>query len=780
MKKGLIGAVKYSILLGAVILAIFFIAMPGFADTPSADVGPKLWENFSSVSSGGQYAPIINYGFQVNVSNSTSTTIPGTYNNVSNCTFATNLTTGTVVAQNFTKLNSSFFTTFTNNSDGIWWINFTQEQIAGAGNYVYYWGCNLTNASTQYTDWNYTQNITYSIIQNTTTSSWMNLTIDDTEANATQTYSFNTANTTGNYTSAAFPEQTITFTLYRDTTNTIGTKNGENETDIWGVGQTYYDYNTSGNVNYSSAAKHYHINITQNTSTADLINMTLGKSTSGTQANYSATYAPENINVTGNYTGTDFTENTITFTLIRNLVSVGASNPISDTAKLGAGSWNYTYYTAGNTNFSATTLHYNATISQNTSVYPQITNATLINKTHTVTWFWANVTTDLEFPTYNADTSWCGVSVDNATNVSLTNATGNWYANLSGPYADGPHNLTYYCNNTNTNYTVNTNHTGPFNLTFGATIPVLSGGAASGYTTSLTATISLTTNEDATCRYSTSANTAYGTMSSALTTTSGRSHSWTVSASAYATYNYYIRCNDTYGTLNIVDYPINFTKSAETSTTSGGSSGVAVEQTVEITSILAGETKTMTFTDDDLDIPKVDITAKNDMFNVALKITKLDTLPSNLDAPAGVVYKYLNFAQTRMEEEDIDNVKIRFRVTKSWIEFNEIDPSTIVMKRWNDDKWNRLSTKSVSDDSTYYTYEATTSGFSYFIIEGTQYASDEEPTITETIEEIVESDNTWLWIIVILVIIGVAGYYYHENFYKKKTPWKSLHKKWRR
>ena len=71
--------------------------------------------------------------------------------------------------------------------------------------------------------------------------------------------------------------------------------------------------------------------------------------------------------------------------------------------------------------------------------------------------------------------------------------------------------------------------------------------------------LSLSTNENATCRYATSANTPYDSMSHPFSTTGGTSHSTTVSGlSNGLSYTFYVRCQDGSGNPNTDDYPISF------------------------------------------------------------------------------------------------------------------------------------------------------------------------------------------------------------------------------
>ena len=105
-----------------------------------------------------------------------------------------------------------------------------------------------------------------------------------------------------------------------------------------------------------------------------------------------------------------------------------------------------------------------------------------------------------------------------------------------------------------------------------STPPVRSSGLPSGSLPSTTTqtTLTLLTNENATCKYSTTAGTAYASMSATFSTTGSTSHSTSVSGLTSGTsYTYYVRCNDADGNTNTDDYPISF---AVSSTSTAGSS----------------------------------------------------------------------------------------------------------------------------------------------------------------------------------------------------------------
>ena len=108
-----------------------------------------------------------------------------------------------------------------------------------------------------------------------------------------------------------------------------------------------------------------------------------------------------------------------------------------------------------------------------------------------------------------------------------------------------------------------------------STAPVRSAGSPSGIQSSGTTqvTMSLTTDENSTCKYSKTASTTYSSMTNIFSTTASTSHSSIISVSNGNSYNYYVRCTD--GTnINSDDYTISFSvASPSTSSSSGGGGG---------------------------------------------------------------------------------------------------------------------------------------------------------------------------------------------------------------
>jgi hypothetical protein len=98
-----------------------------------------------------------------------------------------------------------------------------------------------------------------------------------------------------------------------------------------------------------------------------------------------------------------------------------------------------------------------------------------------------------------------------------------------------------------------------------ATPPVRTNGLPTGVLAAGTpqATLGLTTNEAATCRYSPTAGVAYASMANAFTTTGATNHSTTVTGlSSGTSYVYYVKCRDAALNANTDDFPIAFSVAA--------------------------------------------------------------------------------------------------------------------------------------------------------------------------------------------------------------------------
>ena len=115
--------------------------------------------------------------------------------------------------------------------------------------------------------------------------------------------------------------------------------------------------------------------------------------------------------------------------------------------------------------------------------------------------------------------------------------------------------------------------------------------------------------------------------------------------------------------------------------------------------------------------------------------------------PEGIVYKSFNVWVGNGgygNSENILNATINFKVEKSWIQENNVDPSSIVLYKYDDEKkeWVKLPVNLANEDDQSLHFTANVPGYSSFVITGTK--GERNTTATEPAQTVVssnESDN---------------------------------------
>jgi hypothetical protein len=117
---------------------------------------------------------------------------------------------------------------------------------------------------------------------------------------------------------------------------------------------------------------------------------------------------------------------------------------------------------------------------------------------------------------------------------------------------------------------------------------------------------------------------------------------------------------------------------------------------------------------------------------------------------SGEVYNYFNIT-TSLNASIIKNASLSFDVPKSWISANNINTSTIKMKRYKD-SWAELNTVKLSEDSAKIYFKADTPGFSFFAITAEKNAVPPQQEEEKT-PWIVMTKKSWMILGVILGLV---------------------------
>ena len=725
-----------------------------------------------------QYNQNLNYGFQINITNITGSTV--TIYDVGNATWQFGKPDSAYY--NYTAANISLWTTFTNNTGGIWWINLTQEQLGSAGNY------NITIYANNTEDvWNSSSTYDFVIAKASPVTVQY---FYPSPATYGLEYMINDNITIPNGTDT-FPEfiTYINDTIYSNSSGLVAYYRFNNDTlpqdfiiDSSGNRNhgTLNDMNTTGNstsgwmpepppicrfgdcMNFDGVDDRVIINDADSLDVTQAITITAWmyqKGSLGGSGTYPTILIKENAywfsyDATNEgkivfwiYNGTDWSDGVTTgsnstqlkdkwsfvaatFDTATNTISSYEDGVLTDTATAHGD----IAISASNVDLGGSTYGYfNGTI-DDLRIYNRALTASDIwmlyemgNGTYALSAGAYNVTTNT---TGNANYSAVSDSDIFTVNKATTNVT---------LFLNGTEGNASYARHTPANITVTVN-------------------------TSYTAVVNLTTN------FTSTYNTFGNSPLENITTLSYSAGGYNITGFFEGDANF-TSDSETYW-LNITSPPTTTTtttqpySSGPSSPTASATPGKVV---VYIPSIAAASKARVTIEEtEEVDFTEINIQVINKVNSVYITIRKLDEKPTEIIQVPGEVYHYITIVKENIEDEDISTATMKFKVEKSWITDNNIDSATVTLNRFAAGKWNKLDTTKVNEDDDYIYYEAVTPGFSYFAIDGeiagtvtttvpatTTTIGPAATTTTAPIEPPELATETYIYIIVGIIIVAV-------------------------
>lgn len=182
-------------------------------------------------------------------------------------------------------------------------------------------------------------------------------------------------------------------------------------------------------------------------------------------------------------------------------------------------------------------------------------------------------------------------------------------------------------------------------------------------------------------------------------------------------------------------------KSSTNYVPSSGSSGVTGIDSAQ-KRVTAGTQTSFSFNNPVSGVLGLSFTSRQYSGNIIARIEVLGE-GSSIEVPEGEIYQQMNIlvGNERFESEsNINGAAINFRVSKSWVEENNIDVSTIMINRFHDEKWNALPTEMTGEDEEYYYFTAETPGFSRYAVTGNKIGTGNTQG-TEIITPAKEKEN---------------------------------------
>ena len=178
------------------------------------------------------------------------------------------------------------------------------------------------------------------------------------------------------------------------------------------------------------------------------------------------------------------------------------------------------------------------------------------------------------------------------------------------------------------------------------------------------------------------------------------------------------------------------------SVSQGQSSDIVESVSTSMIRVTDGSEVEYEFSDSSTPVLGISFNAKSDEGLVVAKVQVLSESPGGIDSPTGTSYQLMNIdvgSKGTISKDSADNILIDFKVSKEWIEENNIDISTIRMTRYHDGQWQDLPTSYVSEDDEFVYFKAQTPGFSIFSVVGDQI---KEALDQETFASVTPADQS--------------------------------------
>ncbi len=204
--------------------------------------------------------------------------------------------------------------------------------------------------------------------------------------------------------------------------------------------------------------------------------------------------------------------------------------------------------------------------------------------------------------------------------------------------------------------------------------------------------------------------------------------------------------------------------------------------------ISTGESVSMNVGSSKIDISTITFMPKSDLTDVELVVKSYKEKPGAVSEVEGTVHQYMSIDAAGITDGDFDSATIEFRLTKDWLADNGLAAGDMALYRYSGGSWTKLDSSYDGEQGVYYTYSASTPGFSYFAVSGMPVTEEEvveevevEEETPPVVEELPEEDDNiagkaaepseaeegkgkYFYILGILVILILVGY----AFWKKK------------
>ena len=320
------------------------------------------------------------------------------------------------------------------------------------------------------------------------------------------------------------------------------------------------------------------------------------------------------------------------------------------------------------------------------------------------------------------------------------------------------------------------------------------------------ATITITTDEDATCRVATTS-IPYADMTD-FATTGELSHTTALSGlTAGTSYTARVACADGAGNIATTQTQAFTTTASSTGGSGGGGGGGGgggapfsgggtlpptsgpSTATFGIGNVVVGETKTINVNRDQIAFTAISFESGVAIAtNVVVSVTSVDVNAMPMPLP-NRAYQYLEIEYpTNLEA---NSASFSFRIHSDWINVNGIEPTNVALFRFQNGAWEPMPTEFVRQEGNHFVFSSNAPGLSQYAIGEREAPEQEEqpapaepepvpeivlqqesePELEEEVappEEVVEerSSRAWLWALVAVIVLAgliLGGFRYKRS-----------------
>lgn len=253
-------------------------------------------------------------------------------------------------------------------------------------------------------------------------------------------------------------------------------------------------------------------------------------------------------------------------------------------------------------------------------------------------------------------------------------------------------------------------------------------------------------------------------------------------------YIYYIRCSDLSDNDNTGSLAVNLIDVNSTVAVSNGTVDTVREnkedssKTFDLGLLLAGR-KILNIDDPDIPFTDMLLTTNSAADDVMIKITASDN--STIAYPEDV-YSYIIVEHRSIKESNVEDVLIKFRVSKEWLDSNDLSEGDVFLFRY-DDGWKELNTTAGSEKDGYISYTADSPGLSLFAISKIHVEEpvvDVKPSLNDTNVTINNINNdtvsvpdtsekgsfNWIWILVVIAVFVLVALFILVERNERNSP----------